>query len=48
MLFRVGFAVVGGLMGFLFGLNLVSKLISWASYMETFRCSTRSQRFSGS
>jgi uncharacterized protein YacL len=35
LLFRIGCAVVGGLLGFLFGLVSFRKLISWGTYMET-------------
>jgi uncharacterized protein YacL len=35
VLFRIGFNVVGGLLGFLFGLVSFRKLISWVTYMET-------------
>jgi uncharacterized protein YacL len=35
IMFRIGFNVVGGLLGFLFGTVSFRKLISWATYMET-------------
>ena len=35
VLFRIGFNVVGGLLGFLFGLVSFRKLISWVTEMET-------------
>jgi uncharacterized protein YacL len=35
LLFRIGFNVVGGLMGFLLGLKSFGRLIRWANYMET-------------
>lgn len=34
MLFRIGFNVVGGLTGFLFGMVSFRKLIAWATHME--------------
>lgn len=35
MLFGLGFNLVGGLIGFLFGLVSFRKIISWVTYMET-------------
>ena len=34
IMFRIGFSVVGGLIGFLFGLMSFRKLISWVTEME--------------